>query len=173
MYVKLADRTHFWGCPIMSLTSGTSKWWEDLPLHQTMSMWWTKTSSINIFSADIHLFMSKQLLGLIFGDVSSRPWPRGPPNVGLWIGSSPTSNYVNAMDKNIKHHPFFSWYSLSYVKSALRTHFWGRPITSLTSGTSKCWKDLPLHQTMSMWWSKTSSIAIFQLIITHIWQISC
>ena len=134
-----------------------------------MSMWWTYTSIIAIFSADIHLFISNQLLGLIFWDVPSRPWPRGPPNDGLWIGSSPTSNYVNAMDKNIKHCHFFSWYSLIYVKSAVRTHFWGCPIMSLTLWTSKWWEDLPLHQTLSLWWTKTSSITIFSADI-HIYM---
>ena len=54
-------------CPIMFLTSGNSKWWEDLPLHQTMSMWWSKTSSIAIFSADIHSYMSNQLLWIHLG----------------------------------------------------------------------------------------------------------
>ena len=57
--------------------------------HLTLSIRWTKTLCAAIFLADIHSYTPNQLLGFIFGDVLFRPWPRRPPNDGIWIGSTP------------------------------------------------------------------------------------
>ena len=105
-----------------------------------MSMWWTKTSSIAIFSADIHLFISNQLLGLIFGDLQ------------MMKGSTPTSNFVNVMIQNIKHRHFFSWYSLKYVKSAVMNLF-GFTKPNLGHNNAFCWEKFILpyfHQFMGV-----------------------
>ena len=138
-----------------------------------MPIWWTKTLCAAIFSAYIHLFMSNLLLGFIFGDVPFRPWPQGPPNDWIWILLTPTSNYVNLIDKNIARSHFFSWYPLIHVKSAVRIHFWGRPISSLTSRTSTWWDMDTTNPYIKICQSdgqKHCAQPIFQLIFTHTCQ---
>ena len=120
--------------------------------------------------------MSNQLLEFIFGDVPFCPWLWGPPNIGIWILIMPTSNYVNLMDKNIVCSQFFSWYSFIHVKSAVRIHFWGHPIFSLTSRTSKWWDMDTVNPYIKLCLSngqKHCAQPIFQLIFNHTCQISC
>ena len=78
--------------------------------------------------------------------------------------------------QNIKHRHFLSWYLLIYDKSAVRTHFWGRPIMSLTSGTSKWWamdRIKPYIKLCQCDGQKHQASPFFQLIFTYICQISC